>query len=157
MKHKVIDYYRYVDDILIVYNEKFTNINHMLTDFNNIHPNIKYTMETQTENKLNYLDITIEINNKAITFDIYRKPTTTDHIIHNRSCHPNEHKYAAIQCMRNRMETYPITISNKRKETQIINTILRNNGYPVQTNTHNKSLKTNNTINSTTEHKSEVK
>jgi hypothetical protein len=66
MKHKVIDYYRYVDDILFVYNEKYTNINHMLTDFNNIHPNIQYTMETQIDNKLNYLDITIEIKNTPL-------------------------------------------------------------------------------------------
>jgi hypothetical protein len=35
-KHNIVDYYRYVDDILIVYNEKHTNINDTLTS-------IKYT------------------------------------------------------------------------------------------------------------------
>jgi nucleoside-specific outer membrane channel protein Tsx len=39
-KHNIIDYYRYVDDILMVYNEKHTNINSTLNDFNKIHPNI---------------------------------------------------------------------------------------------------------------------
>jgi hypothetical protein len=56
-KHNVVDYHRYVDDMLIVYNEKQTNINKLLLDFNNIHSKLQFTMEAQTENKLNYLDI----------------------------------------------------------------------------------------------------
>jgi hypothetical protein len=128
-KHNVIDYHRYVDDMLIVYNEKQTNINQLLLDFNNIHRKLQYTMEAQTENKLNYLDITIGITDRKFTFDIYRKPTTTDHIIHNTSCHPNEHKLAGIRYLMNRMHSYPITPYNKQKEHHIINTILANNGY----------------------------
>jgi hypothetical protein len=42
-KHNIVDYYRYIDDILIIYNEKHTNINNTLNDFNKIHPNIQYT------------------------------------------------------------------------------------------------------------------
>jgi hypothetical protein len=58
-KHHIIDYCRYIDDILIIYNENYTNIQDTLNDFNSVHPNIQYTMETQIDNKLNYLDITI--------------------------------------------------------------------------------------------------
>jgi hypothetical protein len=44
----------------------------------------------ETNNKLNYLDITINNKHNTLTFNIYRKPTTTDLIIHNDSCHtPN--------------------------------------------------------------------
>jgi hypothetical protein len=63
----------------------------MLEEFNTVHPNLKFTLETETHNKINYLDITINKQDK-LTFGIYRKPTTTDIIIHNKSCHPNEHK-----------------------------------------------------------------
>jgi hypothetical protein len=49
-KHNIIGYYRYVDDILIVYNKKHTNINNTLIDFNKIHPNIQYKLETQITN-----------------------------------------------------------------------------------------------------------
>jgi hypothetical protein len=65
----------------------------------------------------NYLDITIENTNNTFTFSIYRKPTTTDLIIHNDSCHPTEHKHSAIRCMINRMNTYPI--STERKHNSI--------------------------------------
>jgi hypothetical protein len=71
--HHIIDYYRYVDDILIIYDETLTNIHDTLDKFNSIDHNIQYTVETQTEEKLNYLDIIIINSNNAFTFDIYRK------------------------------------------------------------------------------------
>jgi hypothetical protein len=47
-KHQIIDYYRYVDDILIIYDEQKTNITNTLEDFNAIHPKLKFTMQQQT-------------------------------------------------------------------------------------------------------------
>jgi TusA-related sulfurtransferase len=47
-KHNILDYYRYVDDILIVYNENHTNIDDILKEFNSIHPNIQYTIDKET-------------------------------------------------------------------------------------------------------------
>jgi hypothetical protein len=138
-KHQILDYYRYIDDILIIYNEDCTDINNTLTYFNVIHPNIQYTIETQNDNKINYIDITIENKNNTLIFDIYRKPTPTDIIIRNDSCHPTEHKHSAIRYMINRMNTYPISTENKHKETQLISTILHNNGYSPQTFIQKKS------------------
>jgi hypothetical protein len=148
-KHHILDYYRYVDEILIIYHENYTDINDTLNDFISIHPNIQYTTETQTKNKLNYLNIFIENTNNTFTFNIYKKPTTTDLIIHNDSCHPTEHKHLAIRYMINRINTYPISIENKHKETQFLNTILRNNGYPPQIHIHNKRQTTNTASNTT--------
>jgi hypothetical protein len=148
-KHQILDYYRYVDDILIIYNEEHTNILDTLNDFNLIHPNIQYTIEMQTDNKLNYLDITIENNNGRFTFNIYRKPTTTDLIIPYNSCHPTEHKLAAIRYMTNRKNTYPISTEYKQNETQIINTILHNNGYTTEILKHKKKKQKNTIPNET--------
>jgi nucleoside-specific outer membrane channel protein Tsx len=58
-KYQIIDYYRYVDDILIICNAETTNINNTLDEFNLIHPKIKFTIEEEQDNKINYLDITI--------------------------------------------------------------------------------------------------
>jgi hypothetical protein len=102
-------------------------------------------MERQTNNKLKYLDITIENMNNAFTFSIYRKPTTIDLIIHNDSCHPTEHKYSAIRYLVNRMNTYPISTENKHNESQFIKTILHNNKYPLQIHIHKKPKQTKNT------------
>jgi hypothetical protein len=38
--------------------------------------------------------------------------------------------------MINRLNKYPISTNNKHKETQLINTILHNNGYPPQELAH---------------------
>jgi hypothetical protein len=86
-------------------------------------------MEKETQNRINYLDITITKEHNNLTFDIYCKPTTTDSIIHNDSCHPNEHKKSATNYLINRMNTYPLTQENKENELTIINEILKNNGY----------------------------
>jgi hypothetical protein len=124
-KHQIMDYYRYVGDILIIYNAQKTNIINTLHDFNAVHPKLKFTMEQQTQNRLNYLDLMIKKNQNELDFEIYRKPASTDLIIHNTSCHPYEHTKAAINYLYNRMNTYKLTKENKEKEKEIIAQILK--------------------------------
>jgi hypothetical protein len=77
-------------------------------------------MEKEKNNKINFLDLSItKIHNKLL-LAIYRKPTTTDLIIHNDSCHPHEHKKSAINFLVNGMNKYPITQENKKNEESII-------------------------------------
>jgi hypothetical protein len=108
-KYRILDYYRYVDSILIVYNKNIADIENTLIEFNTGHPKINFTIEKETRNTLNYLDVTITNNHNKLTFRIYRKPTNTDLILHNDSCHPNEHKNSAITYLVNHITTYPIT------------------------------------------------
>jgi hypothetical protein len=128
-KSHIVDYHRYVDDILIIYNTHTTNINDILNKFNNIHPKIKFTIEKEENDKINFLDLSISRIGNRIELAIYRKPTTTDLIIPNDSCHPSEHKKNAINYLLNRINQYPITSKNKKEES-IINVILNNNNYP---------------------------
>jgi hypothetical protein len=116
--------------ILILYNKDTTNIENTLADFNSIHPNIQFTIEKEIHNSLNYLDLTITKMQGKLTFSIFRKPTSTVLIIHNDSCHPQEHKNAAINYLTNRMNTYPITDKSRNHERQHIKVILHNNNYP---------------------------
>jgi hypothetical protein len=39
--NKIISYIRFMDDILIIYDHTYTNINQVLIEFNNIHSNIQ--------------------------------------------------------------------------------------------------------------------
>jgi hypothetical protein len=132
-RHHIVDYYQYVDNILIIYNEDYTNIDDILKEFNSIHPNSQYTTEKQINNKLNYLDITTKNTHNIFTPSTYRKTTTTDLIIYNDSCHPIEHKNLVIRYVINRMNTYPISTESKHRKLQLIKTILQNNKYPSQT------------------------
>jgi hypothetical protein len=80
-QNHVIGYLRYVNDILIIYNKSLTNIHNVFNEFNSVNADIKFTMEEEIDNSINFLDITIKKVNNTFTTDIYRKPTATDSII----------------------------------------------------------------------------
>jgi hypothetical protein len=65
-------------------------------EFNSVHQKVKFTIDKEVCNTLNYLDPTITNKHNQLTFGIYLKTTTTDLIIHNDSCHPYEYKKSAI-------------------------------------------------------------
>jgi hypothetical protein len=87
VKHKITGYYRYVDDILIIYDQAKTNIDQTLADFNEQQPTIKFTIEKKLRDS-NFLDLTTYCNEKEFEFEIYRKPTQTDIIIPPRLLPP---------------------------------------------------------------------
>jgi hypothetical protein len=64
-----------------------------------------------------------------LEFSIYIKPTQTDIIIPNSSCHPYEHKVSSINYLVNQLYTYPITEKPKDAEDNTIQNILCNNKY----------------------------
>jgi len=59
VQNHIVGYFRYVDDNLIIYNDSITNIHDAFNAFNNLTPNIKFTMEEETNNGINFLDVTI--------------------------------------------------------------------------------------------------
>jgi len=109
LRYKAEGYFRYIDNILIMHKDDRTNIQNMLQDFNSLIPKIKFTSEKEENNKINFLDITIAKNYDSLSFEIYRKTTTTNVIIPNDSYQPKEHKTAAIRYFCNRMRTHKLT------------------------------------------------
>ena len=101
----------------------------MLEDFNNLVPSMKFALEKERNNKINFLDIVITKNHDGLSFEIYRKPRATDIIIPTDSCHPREHKTAAIRYCCNRMKTYKLKSESTQKERDNIRKILVNNKY----------------------------
>ena len=57
-KQKIIKYFRYIDDILLIYDSDHTDTQKILDDFNTVNPKLRFTAETESD-KINYLDITI--------------------------------------------------------------------------------------------------
>ena len=101
-----------------MYIDNITNIHKVLDEFNNLTPKLKFTLQEEQNNQINFLDITIKKNQKGLSFDIYRKPTTTNIIIPKDSCHPNEQKTAAIRYYRDRLLTYRLTPKTERKKNK---------------------------------------
>jgi hypothetical protein len=54
-KHKIIDYFRCMDDILLISDSNHADIQTILTDFNVLHPNLQFTVEVERDNTINYL------------------------------------------------------------------------------------------------------
>jgi len=77
-KHKLVNYFRFVDDILIIVDSQHTNINAILSDFHSIHPKLHFTKETEQKNTINYLYIAIHKKLTNVNISIFRKPTYTD-------------------------------------------------------------------------------
>ena len=122
------------------------DIHRVLNEFNSLTSKLRFTLEEEQGKLILFLDITITKNPKVLSFGIYRKPTTNDIIIPRDSCHPNEHKTAAITYYRNRLETYQLTPKNKGKK-EIIEQIRANNKYDahllkIEQNKKNKTAAT---------------
>jgi len=107
----------------LVYTDNTTNIHKVLDELNNLTPTLKFTLEEEQNKQINFLDSTIKKNHKGLSFDIYRKPTTTDIIIPKDSCH------SAIRYYRDRLQTYRLTPKNGDKEKETVRQILVNNKY----------------------------
>ena len=75
LNYDIKGYFRYVDDILIIYDEGKTNIDTLLECFKNISPKLKFIIEKEIEHKINFLDITVNREPNKMSIDIYRKPT----------------------------------------------------------------------------------
>ena len=131
-KYKIVNYLRYVDDILLIFDSNHTNIQNILDDFNAIHPNLKFTAETETKNKINFLDVTIHKTYTNWKISIYRKPTFTDTTIPYTSNHPAQHKYAAIRFLYNRLNTCDLHEDEYKTEESFIQNIMYNNAFPIK-------------------------
>jgi hypothetical protein len=130
---QILYYKRYVDDILIIYNQNKTNEQDISNHANNIDKHLQFKLSTEENNLINYIDFSIYRNNSNIELGIHRNPTSTDTTIHFSSNHPYEHKVAAFNYYVNRMLTLPITKQSKQQEWKTILTTVRNNGFPTHT------------------------
>jgi hypothetical protein len=104
-RHRIINYWRYIDDILLTFDANHTNIQVIVHDFNAIHPKLQFTAERERDNTLNYLDKSIHRTPPGMKTAIYRKPTFTYTIIPYTSNHHTQHKHATVKFLHNRLNT----------------------------------------------------
>ena len=81
----VVYRHRYVDDILCLWDGPEGALQEFLSTMNLLYPSIKFTLQIG-ENKINFLDLTISIGEGLHQYNIYRKPTSTDTVVHGTSC-----------------------------------------------------------------------
>ena len=79
---------QFVDDVYSFL--KHTHLENFFHHINNLHQNIKFTMEEESNGELAFLDTLLKRNNREISVLVYRKPTHTDQYLNYSSHHQNE-------------------------------------------------------------------
>jgi len=121
-------YFRYVDDILLAApDDQLFNI---LDIFNSFHKRLQFTLEISSGNRINYLDVTIILDNQTILFDNYEKPTNTGRYINYHSQHPLSQKKSIIYGLIDRTVLLSHPKFQEKNLRNVINALL-NNCYPL--------------------------
>ena len=103
-KQYIKAYFRYVDDTFILFKGTDRQAELMVNNLNRVNKNIQFTLETQIDNKINFLDLTIHISNNKFNFNIHSKPTQTCTIIPNDSIHQFSQKISYFNSILYRLE-----------------------------------------------------
>ena len=102
LKQEVNFWVRYIDDVFVTFDKVNPNVNNILVFLNNIHPNIKFTVEHEVNHSLHILDIDIKFIDGVIKTSTYNKPTSTDlYTVWNSFC-PLSNKLSTIRSLFNR-------------------------------------------------------
>ena len=88
---------RFVDDVYSIL--KRTHLENLFHHINNLHQNIKFTMEEESNGELAFLDTLLKRNNGEISVLVYRKPTHTDQYLHFNSHHQTSCKESVVSSL----------------------------------------------------------
>jgi hypothetical protein len=98
---KIIMYFSYVDDILIIYDQNKTKIEQTLDEFNRLQLSVTFTVGKELHKVIKFFHLTIHHRGK------------TNNMIRNSPYHPYEHKVPGINYLLNLLHTFPITRGEK--------------------------------------------
>ena len=83
--------FRYIDDVFFIWTYCKEKLEEFLKNFNNYHPNIKFTNEFNKEN-IPLLDLKVSLSGGQLTTDLYIKSTDKLQYLHCTSAHPDHTK-----------------------------------------------------------------
>ena len=124
-------YRRYVDDVFAVFQNKKVAVD-FLSTLNSIHPNIQFTLETEHDSKLKFLDVIVIKKDNKFETAWSLKDTNTGVYINRCAIAPLKYKRAAIRSLIFRAKHLSSTISHYEKAYVLIRQIFIRNGYHVQ-------------------------
>ncbi|CAH3045255.1 unnamed protein product [Pocillopora meandrina] len=119
----------YVDDTFTILDRE--NVDDFLQHLNNQQSSIRFTMATEKDNKLTFLDTAVlRESDGHLTTSVYRKPTHTEQYLAYDSHHPQSVKRGIVKCLyerAKRLVTKPSVIFEEKKH---LLSVLVSNGYP---------------------------
>ena len=85
--HTPLKYFRFIDDIFMIWTAGLENLEKFIETANNRHPSIKFTHECSASH-ISFLDTTVHLINNNIETEIFTKPTDSHLYLLPSSCHP---------------------------------------------------------------------
>ena len=79
-------WWRYIDDIFLIWNHGEEELKKFLELLNDFHPTIKFTAD-YSKDRINFLDVQVIRRGNKIVTDLYVKPTDTHQYLLASSCH----------------------------------------------------------------------
>ncbi|XP_068728926.1 uncharacterized protein [Montipora capricornis] len=120
---------RYVDDSFTILDR--ANVDSFLQHLNNQQPSIRFTMETENDYKLAFLDTVVSREpDGRLKTSVNRKPTHTDQYLAYDSHHPQSVKRGIVKCLYERAKRLLTKHSVISKEKKHLSSVLVSNGYP---------------------------
>ena len=118
---------RYVDDTFTI-----LDVDSFLQHLNNLQPSIRFTMETENDYKLAFLDTAVlREPDGRLTTSVYRKPTHIDEYLAYDSHHPQSVKHGIVKSLYERAKRFVIKLSVISKEKKHLPSVRVSNGYPL--------------------------
>ena len=127
LSFEVSVFHRYVDDIFTIL--PTDKVDEVVSVFNNYHPRLKFTYETEIDGVINFLDTKVIRDGDRLITDWHRKPTFSGRYVNFYSSHPLRYKINTIVSLVDRA----VLLSDERfhdKNIQLVKSILANNCFP---------------------------
>ena len=119
-------YRRYVDDVFLMFERK-DQVKKFLKYMNTRHPNIQFTCEEESNNKISFLDVSItRMNNKLVT-SLYRKKTFSGVYMNYNSFLPLKYKKGLIHTLLFRAFKICADYNTFHNEVQLLKLIWQKN------------------------------
>ena len=122
-------FYRYVDDTFVIF-RKFEHIFLFNNYINNLHHNIKFTYELESDGKLPFLDILIERDGFRFITSVFRKSSNTDLYTNFLALSEKKYKINLLSCLVFRAFKICNSIDKFKIELLNISNILKINSFP---------------------------
>ena len=97
---------------------------------NSINSHTQFTIRTEKDNQLSFLDTKTSRKQGRLHITAYRKATHTDKYLDNNSHHPTTHKQSDVNTLLDRDDKIPTSTAGKRKERKHVMKVLKENDYP---------------------------
>ena len=129
LEYRPLYYRRYVDDIFVLFKSS-DHLKRFQSYLNSCHVSMSFTIETEQENKISFLDVSVIREQGEFTTSVYRKPTFSGVYTHFDSFLPDTYKIGMIYTLANRCFRICSSWSMFHQQLILLREIFKKNGYP---------------------------